>query len=315
MLFGICALLASAAAADIHGAWTAEVSDGPRLQMNMTSRNNHSSFGHTMTVDEFTGLSDAALHAATQTAATFSLSREAGTVSFEGTFKDGFGAGQFTFRPNPQYLASLRGMGVNFEESGRDNDQMLTMTMTDVSSSFIRSMQAEGYRVSADKYLSFRIFGVTPELVRELRSLGYDRIEADDLVATRIHKVTPDYIRSMRAAGYPNLTLDDLVATRIHKATPEFLDQMRSLGYSSLDFDDAIAFRIHRVTPEFIHDLRDLGYTNVPADELVAMRIHNVTPQFIRELKEAGYENIPVEKLVSMRIHGIDANFVRKMNR
>lgn len=303
------------AAADLHGAWTAEVQDGSSMQMNLSTRGGHSHFGETMQTAEFTGLTDAAIHATTQTPVTFQLAREAGGIAFEGTFKSGIGAGQFTFTPNPNYIASLRSLGATFEESDREDTQLLTMAMLDLSTSFIRSMQSEGYHVPAETYLSMRIFHVTPELVRELRSLGYDRIDADDLIATRIHKVTPDYIRAMRASGYPNLSLENLMASRIHKATPEFLNEMKSLGYANVDFDDLIAFRIHRVTGDFVRELRDLGYTKVPADDLVAMRIHGVTPQFIRDLKEAGYEHIPVEKLISMRIHGIDASFVKKMNK
>ncbi len=285
------------------------------MHMNLTTRGGHSNFGETMAKADFAGLTDAAMRAATQTPVTFQLPREAGNIAFEGTFKDGFGAGQFTFTPNQNYIASLRSLGVTFEDSDRDDQQLMTMAMLDVSTAFIRSMQAEGYRVSAEKYLSMRIFHVTPELVRELRSLGYDKIDADDLVATRIHKVTPDYIRAMRAAGYPNLSLENLVASRIHQATPEFLSEMKSLGYANIDFDDLIAFRIHRVIPNFVRELRTLGYDNVSADDLVAIRIQGVTTQFIRELKDAGYEHIPVEKLIDMRIHGIDANFVKKMNK
>ena len=283
----ICTLICAAAfAADIRGAWTAEVQDGSSLQMNLSTRGGHNHFGETMTATDFAGLNDSTIRATTQTPVAFHLVREAGTVAFEGTFKNGFGAGQFTFTPSQTYVATLRTLGATFEESDHDDSQMLTMAMLDVSTSFIRAVQAEGYRVSAERYLSMRIFRVTPELVRELRSLGYDKIDADDLVATRIHKVTPDYIRAMRAAGYPNLSLENLIASRIHKVTPEFLNEMKSLGYTNVDFDDLIAFRIH-----------------------------GVTPQFIRELKDAGYEHIPVEKLIDMRIHGIDANFVKKMNK
>lgn len=303
----------TAAAADIRGSWTAEAEDSSKIQLNLARRNSH--HGETMAVSDFAGLSDSLIRSSTQTPVSFELRREAGTVAFEGTFKDGFGAGQFTFTPNPAYAATLRSLGVSFDDDNRDDDsRLLTMAMLDVSTAFIRSMQAEGYRVSADKYLSMRIFHVTPELVRELRGLGFDKIDADDLVATRIHKVTPQYVRDMRAAGYTNLTLENLVASRIHKATPEFAQEMKSLGYGNVDFDDLIAFRIHRVTPDFIRGLRDLGYTNIPAEQLVAMRIHNVSTDFIRELKDAGYEHIPVEKLIEMRIHGIDARFVKRMN-
>lgn len=308
-------LFAATASANSRGAWTAEALDQDHVQMNMSTHDHNHTFGHSMPVADLSQLNVAALRATTQTPVAFTLHREAGDVAFEGTFKDGFGAGQFTFTPNHNYAATLRNLGVNYEDADRDDDHLLTMALLDVSTDYIRSMQGAGYHESAEKYLSMRIFSVTPELVQQFRSLGYDHIDADDLIASRIHKVTPDYMREMRAAGYPHLSLDDLVASRIHGATPEFIGEMKSLGYGNVAFDDLIAFRIHRVTPEFIRELAALGYTNVAADDLVAMRIHNVTPQFIRELRDAGYEHVPVDKLLEMRIRGIDAKFIKQMNK
>jgi len=308
--FAIAAALlfaaASSAFAELHGSWTAGSWDNKpgRLQLNI-SRDGEQHYGNSMNLSDFRGLSEAQVASAAAVPVQFQLAREAGTMSFEGSFKNGDGAGQWTFAPNRAYVASIRSLGIEFDDDKTDEDDLLGYTLLDVSTSFIKSMIAIGYRESMDKYTSMRIFRVTPELVGELRDLGYDHISADDLVSTRIHKVTPDYIRQMRAAGW-KLSLDELVATRIHKATPEFAEEMRKLGYGNLSYDDLIAFRIHKVTPEFIKDLRELGYDNVSADDLVAMRIHRVTPEYIRDLKAAGYSGIPVEKLIDMKIRRID---------
>ncbi len=276
-------LAAAPAVAAIRGAWTATSKDDNSVHLDLSTKpGNHS--GTTIAVADLAGLSPEAPRANVQTPVKFELRREAGTASFEGTFKEGFGAGQFSFTPNSEYISTLRALGAGFEDTADDEDLLIYATL-DVSTAFIRSMQAEGYREPADTYLQMRIFKVTPELVRELRGLGFDKIAADDLIATRIHKVTPDFIRAMRAAGFRNVTLDDLVG-----------------------------FRIHKVTPEFIKELRDLGYANISAEKLVEIRIHRVTPEFIRELNDAGYEGIPIDKLIEMRIHGIDAKFVNKMN-
>ena len=241
-----------------------------------------------MSLSQFSGLTEAQVRAETQTPVQFTMNREAGTMALEGTFKGGYGGGQFTFTPNRRYLDDIRALGVDTSDFTDDrdiDDHLMAAAIQDISTSYVKSMQAIGYRVGLDKYLEMRIFNVTPQLVDELRALGFAKIDADDLVASQIHGVTPNYIREMRAAGYTNLDLENLVA-----------------------------FRIHGVTAAFIRELRDLGYKDVAADDLVAMRIHGVTPSFIRELKDAGYEHIPVEKLIEMRIHGIDARFVKRMN-
>ena len=306
--FAAVLFLAAAANAEIRGTWTALRNDDPsRIQLNLDRPNNH--FGSTFSVSDFSGLPFDVVNS--QGDVRFEMRREAGVLAFEGSFLHGDGAGHFVFTPNNGYAATLRSMGVRSDDD-LDDDKLLSLTLHDVSTDFIRSMRSAGYDEPLEHYTSMRIFKVTPELVTELRSLGYDKLSYDDLIASRIHKVTPDYIRAMRADGY-NLTMDQLVATRIHKATPEFVQQMASLGYTHLGFDDLIAFRIHKVTPEFVSDLRTLGYTQIAPDDLVAMRIHRVTPDYIREVEKAGYQHVPVSKLIDMRIHGIDEKFLEKM--
>jgi hypothetical protein len=271
--------VAATALAELHGSWTAntiETKPG-RVQMNISSGGSHN-FGNSMNVANFTGLSDAQIRGAAQVPVQFQLLREGGTVSFEGSFKNGDGAGQWTFAPNRGYIASLRSLGVKFDLDGdSEEENLFTVALLDVSTAYIRSMQAIGYDGSLEKYLSMRIFKVTPELVAELRELGFDHLSADELVSTRVHKVTPEFIRKMRSEGFTSLTLDELMS-----------------------------FRIHKVTSEFIAELRDLGYDHLTADQLVSMRIFKVTPQYIRDLKDAGYSGIPVQKLIDMKIHKID---------
>ena len=313
-------LTAAAAHAEVRGAWTAmsDETQSDRLHFNFTRRNSNN--GMSIAIGAFTGLTAAQVDATAQTPVRFELRREAGTLVLEGLFRSREGAGHFTFTGNSGYYDAVRALGVPVDpkRDRGDNDdpevRLMYYAMHDVSTGFIRSMQAEGYRVTLDEYMTMRIFRINPQLVAELRDLGYRNIAFDDLVATAVHRVTPAYIREMRAAGFRELSLDELVATRIHKVTPEFAAQMKSLGYD-LPIDELQAFRIHRVTPEFVRDLAGLGYRNVSADNLVAMRIHRVTPEFIRQLREAGYSNVPVEKLIEMKIHRIDPEFIQRMNR
>jgi hypothetical protein len=305
----------------LEGAWTAslEESDRNRANINITT-GHHNNMGLTMTVASFWNLTPSQLDAATMTPVTFELRREAGTISFEGTFKHGKGAGQFTFAPDRSYIDKIRSLGLSFDlerhhrrKDRTEDDDLFTLALHDVSTAYIKSMQAIGYNTTLEKYLTMRIFDVTPAYVKEMESLGFGKLTDDQLVATKIHRVTPQYVREMRAAGW-SLTLDEFEASRIHGATPEFAAEMKQLGYGNLTFDDLLAFRIHHVTAELITTLRKLGYDNVSGDDLVAMRIHGVTPEFIQEVRAAGYDHVPVEKLVEMRIHHIDARMMKAMN-
>jgi hypothetical protein len=317
----VVSLFAATAAFALDGAWTASIDEKrpTRIYINMTQGRNHN-MGTTFPIAAFSGLTEGQINAAAMTPVQFEMRREAGTVGFEGTFRNGKGAGQFTFAPDRGYIEKIRALGLEFslekprrrQKDHTEEEDLYTLAIHDVSTTFIKSMIAEGYRVSLEKYLEMRIFDITPEYIREMRSLGFKDIDVDELVATKIHRVTPQFVRDMRAAGW-NLSLDELQSSAIHGATPAFAEEMRKLGYGSLSHDDLVSFRIHRVTPEFIEELRKLGYDKVSADDLVSMRIHRVTPEFIRELAAAGYANVPPEKLVEMRIHKIDAQYLKKM--
>ena len=283
----LLAVTAAARAADIRGVWTATSRDVDALQLSISRGNSQNSSDH-WKVSQFKGLTEAQIGSVTQVPVNFRLEREAGTIAFEGVFKMREGAGHFVFTPNPAYLDTLRNLGVavDLSHAEKPEENLYELAIFDVSSTFIRAMQAEGYRESAKMYVEMRIFRVSPELVRDFRAAGYRDIPAKKLVEMQIHRVTPQFVRELAAAGYRNLPINKLVE-----------------------------FRIHQVTTEAIRQLHDLGYDNIAPSKLVEMQIHRVTPEFIRELAAAGYRNVPVDKLVEMRIHGIDADFARRMNR
>ena len=315
---------AAASAHPITGSWTASVSDrDDRLEFSMQFRR-HQNSGNRFRIQDFSGLSPAQARATSSTNVTFELRREAGTIRYEGLFKGGDGAGTFTFDANEDFPATLARLGVSWQGAERGSDkweggdadaeqQLLVLTIFDVSSSFIRSMQDIGYKVPLEKYISFRLFSVDPAYVRDLAAVGFDHLTADKLVETRIHGATPDYIRQMRRAG-EDLTLDKYIESRIFQVTPEFAAEMGRAGYPNLDRDMLVQFKIQGVTTDFIAELKALGYTRIPAEKLVEMRIHGVTPEFIHRLETAGYKHVPIDKMVQMRIFDIQPEMIRALD-
>ncbi len=283
--------LALAANADsLRGMWTASiwsVKDVERVQLNM--QREHSNWGQDFKIAAFEGLSRAQITSASDVPVKFALRRDAGTISFDGSFRDGEGAGHFTFTPNDSYLGTLRSMHISLDDDNKDRseaEELYRLAMFDVSLDFIRQMHSLGYDVGVHDLVRFRIHGVNPDMVRELHNLGLDHLSAEELVRTRIHGATPDFIRAMADSGYRNLNVETLVR-----------------------------FRIHGVSPEFVREIASLGYRDVPSEDLVRMRIHGVSPEFIRDVENAGYKNVPVEKLIQMRIRGVDGAFLKAMTK
>ena len=298
----------------VAGTWSASVSRAQpeRMHLSLSTRRDNQ-MGNTFDREVFTGLTQEQVFSTSHTPVRFALQREAGVVTFEGTFRDGIGTGEFAFEPHREYPRTLRSLGVSLADKEDEDQQLFQLAMFDVSSAFIRSMQAIGYREPLEMYEQFRIFDVNPGYVRDMAAVGFDHLSASKLVETRIHGATPEYIRTMRAAG-DDLTLDKYIESRIFQITPEFRSEMSRAGYHDLNRDVLTQFRIHGVTTAFIQELRDLGYDRVPAQQLVEMRIHGVTPDFIRRVGRAGYRHVPVEKLVQMRIFDIDPEIVKALD-
>ena len=231
----------------------------------------------------------------------FAVSRDAGKFDCQGFLDNGEGAGLFHFIPNPDYPREMKALGFDVEEKQFD------MAAQNVSLEFAKETKGERLEgLDTDKLIAFRIFGVTADLIHQIRAAGLNITSTDKLVAFRIHGVTPEMIRTLHEEGY-NPDEDKLIALRIHGATPEWMAQMSKLGYNHLDLDKLIAFRIHGVSPEFIEKLKQLGYSHPDPDQLIAMRIHGVTPEYISNMRsQHGMQNLTIEQLVSLRIHGID---------
>ena len=110
---------------DIHGTWTAEIHQGkvflqvrtaPPPDSNRSGDwNGDWSMGQSYPVDDLSGLpaNDERL---TASSVKFEMRREAGTLSFDGSFRDGRGAGLFTFAPREAYTGEMRSLG--FSETG-----------------------------------------------------------------------------------------------------------------------------------------------------------------------------------------------------
>jgi hypothetical protein len=185
----------------------------------------------------------------------FSLRREAGTVLFDGVFKDGKGLGDYSFTPNAAFVTAMNGLGYE--------------------------------NLSTEKLFSMTIFNVTTSFINEMKSIGYANIPQDKLISMRIFKVDAAFVREWQALGYEKPSLDKLISLRVHKVDAQFMKEVEALGFRNVSLDKLISMRIHRVTGAFIKEMKDLGYTNLSVDDLIKMRIHGIDSNFVRRMKGA----------------------------
>ena len=155
--------MGATAALAVEGTWKATVDEDDLQRIHLELRYGRTSnMGSMYRTQAFTGLTATQVGSETQTPVQFTLEREAGRVSFEGSFRAGRGSGQFTFEPRSGYLESVRKLGVEVSSREGKDESLLVLALLDVSTDYMKSMIAEGYKVPLDEFQSMCIFDVTP---------------------------------------------------------------------------------------------------------------------------------------------------------
>lgn len=317
----------------VEGAWAAV--DGPGQGLHFTLQWETTTWGVGAARGELRGLSEAQVASAAPTAVSFRIEREPGALQMEGSFSQGKGDGRFRFQPDPGFARTLASLGVRGAEQATGADLMF-LALGRVTTTRVRefaSLELGG--LALRDVVSLAQHGVTPDYVREVRSLGLEGTSTvAGVVELRLHRITRGYLRELEAAGYRDLPRrqllqmglhgvgraqvqalaeagyrdlapDQLVRMRMHRVTPEFIREMREAGLRDLTPEALVALRLHRISGEYVRELRTLGFGDLSRAQLLRMGIYGVTPGFIREVRRAGFTDLSPETLVRMKIHGI----------
>src|SRR5260221_13828863 len=236
--------------ADIHGTWTAEFHQGKVfLQVRTTvpadwdkngigNRNGDWNMGQSFPVDELSGL-PANNDQLTASSVKFEVRREAGTLAFDGSFRDGRGAGLFSFAPRAAYAGEMKSLGYS-------DDLPLW------------------------RQFQLAVHDVGPKYIRDLKTEGYDKLTLDQIQRAKTHGVTIDYIKSLKAEGFRTVTLENLVRTRDHGVTQDYIKAMKSEGFTGATLEEFVRLRDHGVTQTFVQEMKKAGFTGATLAELVA---------------------------------------------
>jgi hypothetical protein len=207
----LCTLVAGAAGADMHGAWTATTDRPGEVHLFMTT-GAWQNFGRTLTDAEL-GIDRSVLTSTQTVPVTIKLDRDAGTIVMEGTFKNGDGAGQFTFAPRRDFLNSVRSMGieVDLRENRSEEDELFTLAVNDVSRAYVRSMHDLFSDATLHQIRRARGVDVTPAYIAGIRKAGVEVSDLHEVVRLKAVNVTPEFINELASSGYTHLSARDLI--------------------------------------------------------------------------------------------------------
>ncbi len=109
--------------------------------------------------------------------------------------------------------------------------------------------------------------------------------------AFKIHGISPAYVADLKKSGISNLSADDLMSFKIHDVSAEYIAQLKNMGWNVNDHDAILSHKIHNITPEYAASMKATGI-NLSQEDLVAYKIHDITPEYIQSMKAAGFNEI-----------------------
>jgi len=161
---------------------------------------------------------------------TFSLEREAGTLSFDGWLQQGQGGGRFTFAPSLQYGGAMRQRGYTIDEPRK----VLAAAMLDVSTAFTDEMNGAGIgRLTFDQLITFRALRIDVPYLRQMRSRFGD-VDAQQLTSLRALNVDEAYLQEMASVGYAHLEARQAIELRALRVDAEFVRRLQAHGFHNL---------------------------------------------------------------------------------
>lgn len=290
----------------LTGQWTAEMKrDKPgEIQMTYHRRSEMGGFsmwGDSLPLSELQGLTTEATSSA-RTNVSFKLVRQAGTFACEGYFREGKGAGFWTFTPSQSFVSAMRERGY----SNLTEEDLLRAALHNLTTNYIEDLKAAGYdRLEFKQLLRASSHSITTAFIRELQSAGYQGLTMEELIRARNHEIDSRYVSEVRAMGFDKQPLEKLIRLRNHQITQEFINRMRSAGYDGLSIEQLIRLKNHQITPEFVNGLKAEGYPDIPLETAVRLKNHEVDRDYIRRVKARGFTDLTLEQIIKLRAREI----------
>jgi len=277
--------------------------------VHLRTREGDGFYGTHIEIERLSGLAPSMLTGSGGTAG-FSVRHDAGTFTFEGIFRNGVGAGTYTFTPNAGFADVMVMRGYERPTA----DQLRALARLDVGIAFLDELTSQGYRrPTLTQIIRATEHGVATSFLRDMGRLGYRAGSVDALIDMRDHGVSPQYIRGLAAEGLPRLSAEELIYARDHGVSPGYIRDLAQLGIPLQSVERLVYARDHGISPEYVREMRDQGYV-LPIDGLVRARDHGVSSEYAREMRNQGY-TLPIEGLIRARDHGVSVEFVRDLRR
>ena len=244
----------------------------------------------------------------------FTVKRDAGTVTFNGTFDGRRGHGTYAFEADPAFKSYLSQEGFpTVNES-----LMIHLFFTNINKAYFAFMKEKGYTgisMSELKHLAEENMNqrVMTNYIELFERDNYGKVSLEKIIQLRDHGVSVAFLTKMHDMGYGNIPLDKAVELVDHGVSPQFVEDMKKIKGGDVSLDEAVRLVDHGVSVSFVKSLTDMGYTNISLDKAVELVDHGVSAEFIKGFKELGFKDISLSKATELVDHGVSVEFVKRM--
>jgi hypothetical protein len=272
--------------------------------------------------------------------ADFTISRDAGTMKFNGKFDGDQGYGHYKFEANKEFEVYVGSQGVTdmdhqdefaffvlnitrdyvsmLKRNGFGNiskNEMISMAALKVDEPFIKYWKENGYPdISASDLVSAKALGVDGKYIQEIHRAGYPHISYNQLISFKAQGITGVYIRGLRKGEKPGeVSLpspEDVSSYKALNVDSSYLQGLRAAGYDNIPFNEVTSMKSLNITPEYVKGFNQIGYKDLSPNDLVSFKSLDITPEFVKGFKDIGYNDIPANELMSLKSLGIDAEYV-----
>lgn len=269
----------------------------------------------------------------------FKLTREAGTMNFEGKFEGNNGMGTYKFTADKNFTKEMAKEGV----AVADESDIMVFFMVNVKISYVKMLKKNGYKnVDKDELIPLAALGADEEYITSIKQADIPDFDLEDLIPFKSLGIDKAFIDEIRQAGYKNISADNIIAlkslgvngkfiTDFHNSTngndddetgdniitfksmnidKAFIDSFKALGYNDLSNDDLISFKSLNITPAYIHEFEKAGYDNLKPDDLMSLKSLNITPKYIGEFEKTGYKNIKLDDLFALKSQNVTPDLI-----
>lgn len=173
----------------------------------------------------------------------FRLNRAAGTIVFQGSFKNGKGSGSYQFEESATFRNYLESKHIKDIQSGA----LFFAGLTNINREYIEFLDEKGYQLDANTLTTLAFPDVNlPYLKRQL-----------------------DYFSK---AGYSDLSLNKIAALKTMNIGEPYFESLRELGYEEIPLDEAIAVKAMGIDIDFIKAFKEKEGRLPSFMELLAMK-------------------------------------------